>query len=97
VTQPALPFTGRAPMSRHCSYRAAVAAGRDRGRKTAVYLAHMETQGELGATDHEAAAALRYPLSSINSIRNGAIDRLVAAGKRPGPYGQDCTVWRVVR
>lgn len=55
----------------HESYVAAVRAAETRETKTRAYLRLLARRGPL--TDHEARASLGYPLSSVNSIRNGAI------------------------
>src|SRR5688572_17593250 len=76
------------------SYKAARDAARSRGAKTARYLSLLSVKGPL--TDHEAAAALTLPLSSINSIRNNTVDcGLVERGtlERPSPYGKSCSTW----
>jgi hypothetical protein len=89
-TDQGLPF---APGS-HESYQAAVRASGTRETKTRAYLRFLAQHGP--ATDHEARAALGLPLSSINSIRNGAkACGLVEKGSttRPSPYGVQCRVW----
>jgi hypothetical protein len=88
-TEQGLPFaTGS-----NTSYKAAVSASARRGVKTAAYLRLL---AEGGRTDHEAAAALGLPLSSVCSIRNGAVDcGLVVRGseERLSPWGRSCAVW----
>ena len=97
---PTLPHRGRTAVSRACSREAAQRAAGGRPTKTARYLVFLEEHGP--ASDHQAAAALGVPLSSICSIRNGIIDRAEEAGqrapivpvsKRLGPYGADVTIW----
>lgn len=92
-----MPYTlnGSLPFAKdsETSYQAALQQVGKRGPKTKAYLT-MLSDGP--ATDHEAASRLRLPLSSVNSIRNGAVAcLLVEKGmtKRPGPYGCDCQVW----
>ncbi len=86
-----LPF---APGS-HESHQAAVHQLASRETKTRAYLRFLYRHGP--ATDHEARAALRLPLSSICSIRNGVkAAGLVEKGDttRPSPYGGNaCRVW----
>ena len=89
-TEVGLPFASGS----HESYQAAVQAGATRQTKTSAYLKLLAKRGPL--TDHEAAAALRLPLSSINSIRNGAITcGLVEKGSTTAksPYGKACRKW----
>lgn len=90
-----LPFSGRTPLARHHSYLAAEAAHATRGAKTAAYLAWLRAHGP--ASDHEAADALGWPLSSICSIRNGVSDQVRAVGRTISPYGRACTSWEVRR
>lgn len=92
-----MPYTlnGSLPFAKdsETSYDAALKQVGKRGPKTKAYLRLLAT-GPL--TDHQASERLRYPLSSVNSIRNGAVAcLLVEKGmtKRPGPYGCDCQVW----
>lgn len=85
-----LPF---APGS-HESYMACVHASATRATKTRAYLRWLYRQGP--QTDHEARAALGLPLSSVCSIRNGAMAAgLVEKGAttRRSPYGVQCRVW----
>lgn len=87
--QDSLPFA----RSSETSYQAALKQVGTRGAKTKAYLQFM---AEGPATDHEAASRLRLPLSSVCSIRNGAVACLLiekGSTKRPGPYGCDCSVW----
>lgn len=78
----------------HTSHKAAVSVAATRKTKTARYLRHLAQHGP--QTDHEAATALGLPLSSINSIRNGAAScGLVGRGvaERPSVYGRACATW----
>lgn len=68
-TEQSLPFSGSTAMSRHASFTGAQAAARSRREKTLRYVDLLKSQGPL--TDQDAAAMLGWPLSSINSIRNG--------------------------
>lgn len=77
----------------HESYQAAVTAEATRGEKTREYLRALRAGGK---TDHEAAAATGLPLSSICSIRNGAmVLHLVRKtnDRRESQHGQPCRVW----
>lgn len=90
-TDAGLPFASGS----HESHQAAVKASASRETKTRAYLRLLYRRGPL--TDHEARAALGLPLSSICSIRNGAIHAgLVDKGEttRPSPFGGNaCRVW----
>lgn len=92
--QGALPFSGRTQTSRHTSYLAAVAAQATRPLKRTRYLAWLQANGP--ATDHQAADALGYPLSTICSLRNGCFDRaeVEAHDDVMGAYGRRVTRWR---
>jgi len=93
-TDTGLPFASGS----HESHQAAVHQLASRETKTRAYLRFLAKQGP--STDHEAASALRLPLSSITSIRNGAMRcGLVEKGEttRLGPYGHECRVWLLNR
>jgi hypothetical protein len=77
------------------SYQAAHHAAEARETKTRTYLRYL---AQRPATDHEAAAALGWPLSSINSIRNG-VALLVekTAETRESMYGHPCRVYALNR
>lgn len=80
----------------HESHQGAVRAATTRQSKTAAYLALLARRGPL--TDHEARASLGYPLSSVCSIRNGAMScGLVEKGDyaKESPYGVKCRVWQL--
>jgi hypothetical protein len=88
--QTGLPFA----RDSHESHRAAVKASATRATKTRAYLKLLYARGPL--TDHEAAAAMALPLSSINSIRNGVVTSgLVEKTEivRTSSYGQPCRCW----
>ncbi len=92
-TEQGLPFA----KDSHESYQAAVHATASRETKTRAYLRFIY-RGP--ATDHEARAGLGLPLSSICSIRNGAMKcGLVEKGEttRESPYGVQCRVWVLSR
>lgn len=65
-TEQGLPFAAGS----HTSYLAATGEAVDRKTKGLRYLRYLAGRQ---ATDHEAAHALGYGLSSINSIRNGLV------------------------
>lgn len=88
-----LPFSGSEPLSRHCSFLGAQAA-HDRALPQAVrYLSYLKDQGERGATDSEAAAALGIARSSINARRAALGDLVVAGGTRRGVSGVRNVAW----
>lgn len=91
--QPDLPWSGKAPISRHCSYEAALAARPGRAVKSDLYMDWLREVGQ--ATDHGAAEHFNWPLSSICSIRNGLLDRglVTALGSCVGAYGKRVTIW----
>lgn len=89
-------LTGSLPFAKdsETSYRAALKQVGTRGAKTQAYLRLLAREGPL--TDHQSAAFLKLPLSSICSIRNNAVGCLLVekgSTKRPGPHGCDCSVW----
>jgi hypothetical protein len=93
-TEMGLPFQSGA--GAHTSRKAAVAAQASRQTKTSRYLRHLAKVGP--QTDWEASVALGLPLSSVCSIRNGAINcGLVERGstERPSPFGKACAVWLI--
>jgi len=92
-TDQRLPFSGRTLLSRHNSYKAAVAAQAGRGAKTRAYLDFIRRAGHV--TDWGAAECLGWPLSSITSIRNALLDAglVEAVGSQVGRYGRVVTVW----
>lgn len=105
MTQPALfdhqappetlPAQGRTPEARVAGWCAAVHAAARRGRLAHRYLDLLLRQGAHGATDHEAAQALRCPVSSLCSTRAGSLvrDQIGPHGHRRGPYGEANTVY----
>jgi hypothetical protein len=66
-TEQSLPFARRS----HTSYLAAKGEASTRAEKSSRYLRYLASREN--ATDHEAADALGFGLSSINSIRNGLV------------------------
>lgn len=89
-----LPFSGRTQMSRHRSAQAAQAAAQTRVTKSLRYLRMLSEASERGLSDHETAALNGWPLSSVNSIRNGC-GGLVVPGTREAlsPFGKKVTTW----
>lgn len=92
-----MPYTNLGlPFARdsHTSYKAAESIDvKTRGEKAQRYL-RIIASGP--ATDHEMAAAIRVPLSSINSIRNGLMQAGLVEKRaeiKAGPYGKDCATW----
>lgn len=75
----------------HTSRKAAASQrAKGRGKKTQAYLRYLYDRGP--RIDHEAARDMGWPLSSVNSIRNGAMDcGLVGRGVaiRTSPHGED--------
>lgn len=94
-----MPYTQGLPFAAdsHESYQAAVRQVSSRAVKTRRYLHYLAVAGP--QTDHEAREHFGWPLSSINSIRNGAIMcGLVQKGSatRPSPYGgAACRLWEL--
>ena len=107
-----LPWQGRTPQSAHASFLGAQAAFQSGSAVTvaAAYLRLLRARGATGATDWEAAEALRVQRSSINSVRNTlmwppggapAVYPIQPRGFRPGPpdrHGRQLrnTVWVLV-
>lgn len=94
-TDTGLPFASGS----HESYMGAVNAQKGRGQKTVQYLHLLSRRGP--TTDHEAAQILKLQISSICSIRNGAIHAgLVEKGSttKRSPYGGNrCRCWLLSR
>lgn len=91
-TEQGLPFAADS----HESYQAAIHAAKSRGVKTRRYLRLLAERGPL--TDHEVHAITGWPLSSINSIRNGVMScGLVEKGSdtKLSPYGMPCRTWQL--
>lgn len=90
-----LPFDGVEPIARHHSYLAARDAAVTRASKTARYLELLEAAGSRGLTDHEMVRATGWPLSSVNSIRNGCgpLVRARTDARGVSPYGKPVTLW----
>jgi hypothetical protein len=62
------PFSGSTPLSRHCSYTGAQAAGETWTARQVDYIALLTEGGSF--TDKQAAAELGWDVSSVCSIRN---------------------------
>lgn len=92
-TQRGLPFSGRTPMSRQNSYKAAVAEGATRGEKKQRVLAYLRTVR--AATDQGIAEGVRLPLSSICSLRNHLVSEGLVrqVGRVMGRFGHPVTLW----
>lgn len=91
-TEQGLPFAAGS----HESYQAAVRATETRETKTRAYLRLLAKRGP--STDHEVRAVTGWPLSSVNSIRNGAKQcGLVEKGDyaKQSPYNRPCRVWQL--
>jgi hypothetical protein len=89
--RPTLPHSGLSRIARECSVDAARAAAPRRGRLQERYLEYLRLMGS--SSDHQAAAWLRCPLSSVNSTRGAVKDQVVAVGKTKGPYGTPVTLF----
>ena len=79
-------------VARASGYRTARARISAQAARLIVYL-----QAHGPATDHACSLGLGLPLASINSIRNGLVQRglVVAVDTVPGPCGASRTRWRV--
>lgn len=97
------PVNGRTPQSRHASWTGARAVVETWTARQSAYLQLLRQAGSL--TDQEAAALLRWGLSSVNSVRNALGDRIVPDGLDVHTFidasGQERTTrrtkWRVAR
>jgi hypothetical protein len=96
MTQPSLPFSGRSPVARACSLRAAREAATYRAEKTLRVLAMLRQAQARGLTRHDLATLTGYQISSLCSI----VDALVHAGlvaeqgaRISGPYARHCTIY----
>lgn len=57
-------------------------------------LLEADARGEVGCTDHAAAARTRLPLSSINSLRNALGDFVCNSGTwGQSPFGKPVIIW----
>lgn len=90
-----LPYQGGSVEALVAGAAAATHAGARRARLVDRYLALLLARGAHGATDHEAAAALNCPVSSICSTRatDTAAAQITANGHRRGPYKEINTVF----
>lgn len=99
-TEHGLPFSGRSPLARSCSHRAAVRVASKRGPKTDLYLRILASRGP--QIDHGAydlmTRVLPLAFSSIQSIRNAAMTcGLVrdSGQTAPGPFDHPCVLWEL--
>lgn len=93
--QTSLPFRGKTYRARHASYSGAVTASATRGSVTLAYIALLKALGPL--SDHAASKALGRPLSSVCSIRNGLLDRVVPSGEfETSEWGTKRVRWMLV-
>ena len=95
-TQTSLPFSGRSPVARACSIRAAREAASDFGRKTGLVLDALRAEGSRGLTRHDLYDRTRIQGSSLCSI----IDALVRCGlvveqgeRISGQFLRHCTIY----
>ncbi len=95
-TRTGLPWSGRTAISRHRSAQAAQQASATRVTKTMQYIALIEKYGRVGISDHQASKAMGWPLSSVNSIRNGCAGLVEANPDQFGvsPWKRPVTLWR---
>lgn len=73
-----IPINGKEPTTRHASSTGARHAVHMWGVKQSAYLQLLNTGGSL--TDNEVAALLKWPLSSVCSIRNSLLDKVETDG-----------------
>jgi hypothetical protein len=94
-TQPALPWSGTCPQSRHASWLGAKDAAHRSESQVAKYLALLEQHPE-GLTDAEAADLMRIDRSSINARRRALVhlELVVADGFRKSKHGIRNVVWK---
>ena len=95
-TQPGLPFSGRSPVARACSIRAAREAAPGRAEKTMKVLALLRESGARGLTRHDVAGLTGIQTSSLCSILTALLDAglVVEQGERiSGQYSRHCTIY----
>jgi hypothetical protein len=95
-TQPGLPFSGRSPVARACSIRAAREAATDFGRKTNLVLDALRAEGARGLTRHDLHDRTRIQGSSLCSIVDALVrcGLVVEQGERiSGQYARHCTIY----
>ncbi len=80
------PVSGRSVQARHASWTGAREAQVRRGEKQATYAQILRNHGPM--TDQDVAALTKWPLSSVNSIRDSFGDQIVAQGLEPSPFGR---------
>ena len=89
-------ISGLTPAARHASWTGARSAREGRTGKTRQYLALLAKHD--GVSDQHAAELLSLPLSSINSIRNGARELVEPIGFETAYVGSRTTRrtrWRI--
>lgn len=93
------PFRGSNTQTAHASWTGARAVVHTWAAKQSAYLQLLAAGGSL--TDNEAAALLRWPLSSVCSTRNAVIERLETDGFDLQDWGEGKTTrrtrWRIKR
>lgn len=80
------PHQGRTLQSRHASWTGAREAQRTRGEKVQTYAQILRNHGPM--TDQDVAALTKWPLSSVNSIRDSFGEQITAQGLEPSPFGR---------
>lgn len=80
------PINGKTPQSKHASYTGAREAQKGRGAKQATYAQILRNHGPL--SDQDVAALTKWPLSSVNSIRDSFGGQITAQGLEPSPFGR---------
>jgi hypothetical protein len=83
---PSLPFSGRSPQARQCSYQGAQDAA---GRSVSQLQRYLRLLADGPRTDRQAAEALDLERSSINARRNFAVNQgwVTDTGSESGPCG----------
>lgn len=95
-TDSGLPFSGSIAVTRHASWTGAEAAAQHRAGKTQRYLQLLREHGKL--SDHAVAALTGWGLSSVNSIRSGVSELVIADGYDTAQVGSRITrrtQWRL--
>lgn len=99
VGQPLPPVNGTSPESRHASWTGARVAVHTWGQKQSEYLQLLNAGGSM--TDNEVAALVKWPLSSVCSIRNSLMARVETDGFETATWDGGRTTrrtrWRLKR
>lgn len=94
-----LPFSGAAPLARHCSALGAQDAAKRSGKQLRTYLLLLERRGDEGLTDLEAARLMAIERTSVTARRRPLCvdpDPWIVEGEtRPGPTGVRNVCWRL--